>query len=66
MFPVVIVGTHCFLPCLFVGLLDNFNIGHKFWTLSDRAFIFGKGIPLIQKILTSYLDFHLWPTLKKN
>ena len=30
-----------FLPCMFVCLFDNFNIGLKFWTLSDRAFIFG-------------------------
>ena len=42
MSPVVIGETYCFCPvCLFVVcLLDNFNIGHKLWTLSDRAFIF--------------------------
>ena len=52
-------GNILSLPFLFVGLfvclLDNFKIGHKFWTLSDRAFIFGmyvtfdKGFPLTQK-----------------
>ena len=33
-------GDILFLPCLFVCLLDNFNIGYQLWTLSDRTFIF--------------------------
>ena len=50
MFPVAIAV----FVYLFVCLLDNFNIGHKLWTLSDRAFIFGKS--LYKKKLTCDLD----------
>ena len=67
------LGTYCFCPvCLLICWLDNFNIGHNFWTVWDRAFIFGmlvlcdKGFPLIQNKITSDLDLDLWPTLKKK
>ena len=49
----------CLTVCLFVRG-KNFNIGHNFWTVSDRAFIFhmcipcDKTFPLIPKFLTSW------------
>ena len=37
------LGAHCFCPiCLSA---KNFNIGHNFWMLSDRAFIYHMCIP---------------------
>ena len=36
--------------CLFVCVKRNFNIGHNFWTIGDRSFIFGMHILLIKTL----------------
>ena len=36
---------HLTLTVTFDQLLKNFNIGHNFFILRDKAFIFGKWVP---------------------
>ena len=45
----------------------NFNLAHIFWSINDRALIFGMHDPCDRPFqLTPCLDLDLWPTSRSN
>ena len=53
------------LTLKFVLLLKNFNLGHNFWTVRDRAFIFHMCIPCDNTFHTTPRDLDLGITYTK-
>ena len=56
----------CQSVCLSIGY-KNFNLAHIFWSINDRALIFGMHDPYYKPfVLVPCGEFDLWPTSRSN